>query len=388
MKRRKTIISDFDQIIERRGTSSEKWDRYKGKDILPLWVADMDFRSPRPIIDALRERVEHGVFGYTRPLDGLCDAVITHLRDEYDWDIEGEWIVWLPGLVTGLNLACRAVGEDGDEVLSAVPVYPPFLGAPRNSLRNLVTTHLVEDGDRWVFDFNGMERAISDRTRLFLFCNPHNPVGRAFSREELLSVAEICLRHRLFICSDEIHSGLILDRDKKHLPLASLSSEIAARTITLLAPSKTFNIPGLGCAFAVISDPGLRGRFRRAMAGVVPSVNALGFAAARAAYRDCGDWHQELLEYLRGNRELVYQTINSIKGLSMHQVEATYLAWIDTRKSGLHDPPSFFEQAGVGLSPGSDFGDPGFVRLNFGCPRPLLRQALERIKTVFGSGAS
>jgi cystathionine beta-lyase len=385
LKRGNVITSEFDEIIERRGTSSEKWDRYQGRDIIPLWVADMDFRSPQPIVDALRERIEHGIFGYTRPLEGLADAVIAHLQDEYDWSIEEEWIVWLPGLVTGLNVACRSVGEDGDEVLSAVPVYPPFLTAPRHSLRNLVTTHLVEDRGRWVFDFADLERAITGRTRLFLFCNPHNPVGRAFSRDELLRVAELCLRHRLFICSDEIHAGLILDQDKKHIPLASLATEIAARTITLLAPSKTFNIPGLGCAFAVIPDPGLRRRFCRAMAGIVPSVNALGFTAALAAYRDCGEWHRDLLEYLRGNRDLVHQTINGIKGLSMHHLEATYLAWIDTRKSGLHDPTSFFEQAGVGLSRGSDFGDPGFVRLNFGCPRPLLQKALTRMKTAFDS---
>ena len=244
MKRGNSIVSNFDEIIERRGTSSEKWDRYRDKDIIPLWVADMDFRSPQPIIDALLKRVDHGIFGYTRPLEGLSTAVIGHLENEYDWSIEEEWIVWLPGLVTGLNLACRAVGDDGDEVLSAIPVYPPFLSAPRNSLRNLVTTHLVEDGDRWVFDFADMERAITGRTRLFLLCNPHNPVGRAFSREELCTVADLCQRHRLFICSDEIHAGLILDQDKKHIPIASLSSEIAARTITLLAPSKTFNIPG------------------------------------------------------------------------------------------------------------------------------------------------
>jgi len=379
MKRGRTITCDFDQIIERRGTSSEKWERYRDRDIIPLWVADMDFRSPQPIIDALQRRVNHGVFGYTRPLEGLCDVVMAHLRNEYDWSIGAEWIVWLPGLVTGLNLACRAVGDDGDEVLSAVPVYPPFLSAPSNSLRNLVTTRLVEDGNRWVFDFTDLERAITARTRLFLFCNPHNPVGRAFSRKELSTVAEICLRHRLFICSDEIHSGLILDRDKKHIPLASLSSEIASRTITLLAPSKTFNIPGLGCSLAVIPDPGLRSRFCRAMAGIVPSVNTLGFAAALAAYGDCGAWHRELLEYLRGNRDLVHQTINGIRGLSMHHLEATYLAWIDTRNSGLHDPPLFFEEAGVGLSRGSDFGDAGFVRLNFGCPRPLLSEALDRM---------
>jgi cystathionine beta-lyase len=348
----------------------------------------MDFRSPRPLIDALQKRVAHGIFGYTLPLEGLPEAVVVHLRDEYDWSIEEDWLVWLPGLVTGLNLACRAVGDDGDEVLSAVPVYPPFLTAPRNALRNLVTTHLAEDGDRWVFDFADMERAITGRTRLFLLCNPHNPVGRTFSRKELRSIAELCLRHRLFICSDEIHAGLILDKDKKHIPIATLSTEIASRTITLLAPSKTFNIPGLGCAFAVIPDPGLRGHFIQAMAGIVPSVNALGFTAALAAYRDCRDWQRDLLEYLRGNRDLVHHAINGIKGLSMHHPEATYLAWIDTRKSGIHDPISFFEQAGVGLSRGSDFGDPGFVRLNFGCPRPLLRKALDRMEAACGTSDS
>ncbi|MDD2338103.1 MAG: PatB family C-S lyase [Geobacteraceae bacterium] len=388
MKRRTDIASDFDEIIERRGTSSEKWDRYQGKDIIPLWVADMDFRSPQPILDALQKRVDHGIFGYTRPSEGLAEAVIGHLKAEYDWSIDEDWIVWLPGLVTGLNLACLAVGDDGDDVLSAVPVYPPFLSAPRNSLRNLVTTHLVEDGNRWVFDFADMERAITGRTRLFLLCNPHNPVGRAFSREELCTIADLCQRHRLFICSDEIHAGLILDKDKEHIPIATLSTETASRTITLLAPSKTFNIPGLGCALAVIPDPGLRGHFCQAMAGIVPSVNALGFTAALAAYRDCKVWHRELLEYLRGNRDLVHQAINGIKGLSMHHLEATYLAWIDTRKSGIHDPTSFFEQAGVGLSRGSDFGDPGFVRLNFGCPRPLLRKALDRIGAALGTKVS
>ncbi|MGA7826931.1 MAG: PatB family C-S lyase [Geobacteraceae bacterium] len=382
------ITSKFDEIIERRNTSSEKWDRYRGRDIIPLWVADMDFRSPRAVINALRERVDHGVFGYTRPLEGLAEAVIAHLEDEYAWSIERDWIVWLPGLVTGLNLACRSVGEDGDEILSAVPVYPPFLSAPRNSLRNLVTTHLVEEKDRWVFDYADLERAITGRTRLFLFCNPHNPVGRAFNREELSTIAELCLRHRLFICSDEIHAGLILDKEKKHIPIASLSTEIAARSITLLAPSKTFNSPGLGCAFAVIPDPGLRGRFRQAMAGIVPSVNTLGFTAALAAYRDCADWHRELLDYLRGNRDLVHRTINGIKGLSTHHLEATYLAWIDTRKSGLHNPTAFFEQAGVGLSRGSDFGDPGFVRLNFGCPRPLLQKALDRMTAACAANRS
>ncbi|HOP41813.1 MAG TPA: PatB family C-S lyase, partial [Geobacteraceae bacterium] len=319
------------------------------------------------------------------PPEELVNVIVEYLNDQYNWSIDQEWIVWLPGLVSGINLSCLAVGDEGDEVLSAVPVYPPFLYAPRNARRNLATTSFVESDGRWVLDYADMERAITSRTRLLLLCNPHNPVGRALSREELSRIAELCERHKLFICSDEIHAGLILDKDKQHIPIATLSTETACRTITLLAPSKTFNLPGLGCAFAVIADPGLRGRFIQVMSGIVPQVNTLGYTAALNAYRDCAAWHRELLDYLRGNRELVDTAINSIEGLSMHPVEATYLAWIDTRNSGIDDPVSFLERAGVGLSRGEDFGGPGFVRLNFGCPRPLLRKALDRISAAFDS---
>lgn len=377
------ITSDFDEIIERSDTSSLKWDRYDDPDVLPLWVADMDFRSPRPIIEALHKRVDHGIFGYTCPPPELVKVVVDHLKDQYDWSIDQEWLVWLPGLVSGINLACLAVGDQGDEVLSAVPVYPPFLSAPRNARRNLVTTTFVETDGRWVLDFADMERAITPRTRLLLLCNPHNPVGRVFSQEELARIADLCERHKLFICSDEIHAGLILDRDKRHIPIATLSTKTASRTITLLAPSKTFNTPGLGCAFAVIADPGLRGRFTQAMRDIVPHVNTLGYTAALSAYRDCSAWHRELLDYLSENRDLVHTAINAIEGLAMHHVEATYLAWIDTRSSGITDPAAFLEKAGVGLSRGDDFAGPGFVRLNFGCPRPLLRKALDRITAAF-----
>lgn len=370
----------FDEVIDRTGTASEKWDRYAGRDVLPLWVADMDFRAPPAVIEALSARVAHGVFGYTHPAEELCDVIREVFNEDYSWRIEREWIVWLPGLVTGLNVACRAVGNEGDEVLTAIPVYPPFLSAPRHARRTAVTVPLREEDGRWSLDFQALEKAVTPRSRLFLLCNPHNPVGRAFGREELARLAEWCARNNLVICSDEIHAGLVLDADKNHIPVATLSPETASRTITLLAPSKTFNIPGLGCAFAVIPEPGLRRRFTAAMAGIVPTVNALGFTAALAAYQQGSGWQRELLAYLRGNRDLVEQEVARMPGLAVNHVEATYLAWIDTRKTGLADPAGFFEEAGVGLSDGARFGGPGFVRLNFGCPRSLLRQALDRMR--------
>jgi len=373
---------DFDAPIDRRNSGSEKWDRYEGRDIIPLWVADMDFRSPPVVIEALHERVSHGVFGYTHPSQELTAAVLGHLERDFGWQAEPEWIVWLPGLVCGLNVLCRAVGNARDAVATFTPVYPPFLSAPPLSGRALITAPLhLEDG-RWVADMEALERAITPQTKLLLLCSPHNPVGRAWSREELLRFAGLAERHDLVIGSDEIHAGLVLDEDKRHIPIAALSPEVARRTITLLAPSKTFNIPGLGCSFAVIPDAGLRRDFRKAMGRIVPHVNLLGYTAALAAYRDGEPWRRELIAYLRGNRDLVAGAIARMPGLSMAPVEATYLAWIDARGTGIDQPGRFFEEAGVGLSDGSDFGAPGFVRLNFGCRRELLREALGRMEAA------
>jgi len=372
---------DFDAPVERHGTFSEKWDRYVGRDVIPLWVADMDFRSPPAVIEALQERVAHGVFGYTHTPPGLVEAVLRHLERDFYWHVEPEWLVWLPGLVCGLNVLCRAIGGEGDEVVTLTPVYPPFMSAPTLSGRSTVRVPLVLSGGRWVVDMEALEGAITRRARLLLLCSPHNPVGRAWSREELQGVADLAERHDLVIGSDDIHAGLILDEGVTHVPIATLSPETARRTITLLAPSKTYNIPGLGCSFAVISEPALRRRFIKAMGRIVPHVNLLGYTAAEAAYRHGEGWRRALLAYLRGNRELVESRIGDIPGLSTTHVEATYLAWIDTRQAGIEEPGRFFERAGVGLSDGADFGAPGFVRLNFGCRRPLLDEALERMKS-------
>jgi cysteine-S-conjugate beta-lyase len=373
---------DFDTLVERRGTASFKWDRYKNRDIIPMWVADMDFKSPPAVIRALKQRAQDGVFGYTHPPKALSVVIIAMLSKTYDWQVQPDWLVYLPGLVTGLNVACRAVGTDGDAVMTAVPVYPPFLSAPGYSRRELITVPLQADGLRWTFDFDRLEATITDKTRLFMLCNPYNPVGRVFSREELILLAAICERHDMVICSDEIHCGLILDRDKTHIPTATLGPEVAARTITLMAPSKTFNLPGLGCAFAVIPDPKLRHRFKEAMAGIVPHPNAMGYVAALAAYTEGDAWQAALLDYLRTNREVVAAAVAEMRPLAMGPVEATYLAWIDMRASRIEKPVEFFESAGVGLQNGIEFGGPGFARLNFGCPRSLLKQALTRMQAA------
>jgi cystathionine beta-lyase len=372
---------DFDEVRDRRGSDSVKWGRYAGRDVLPLWVADMDFTSPPGVLEALRRRVDHGIFGYAEPWPSLVEAVQEHLARAHGWSVDPAWLVWLPGLVSGLNVACRAV-EGG--AFTAVPVYPPFLTAPAR----LVTAPLVRGPVRWEWDLAAVEAALAPDTRLFLLCHPHNPVGRAWDDAELEALAALAERRDLVVCSDEIHAGLVLEPGRAHRPFATASPVAARRSITLVAPSKTFNLPGLGCALAVIPDPGLRTAFRRAMHGIVPNVNVLGLVACEAALRGGEAWHRALLEYLRGNRDRVLQELARVPGLRTTPVEATYLAWIDARGTGIEEPQRFLEAAGVGLSGGAEFGPGeayrGFLRLNFGCPRATLDEALARMQRALG----
>lgn len=373
------MLFNFDQTPDRRGLPGLKWGRYAGRDILPLWVADMDFIAPQPVLDAVTERVRHGVFGYTHPWPSLIETVVAALARDYDWKIDPDWLLWLPGVVTGFNIACRAIGEDGDGVLTTTPIYPPFLDAPANNARRLVRIPLRFADGRWQWHRAATEAAIDARTRLFMLCNPHNPAGRVFDEDELRWIAALAAERDMVICSDEIHCGLVLDADKKHRPIAALDPETAHRTITLMAPSKTWNIPALGCSFVIIPNATLRANFRRAMRGIVSDVNVLGLVAAEAAYRDGEPWRRALIDVLRGNRDRVVEAVAAMPGLEMAVPEATYLAWIDCRAAGLQDPAAFFEAAGVGLSDGATFGLPGFVRLNFGCPRATLDEALSRM---------
>ncbi len=373
---------DFDQPIDRRGGDSLKWNKYAGRDVLPLWVADMDFASPPAVVEALQRRVAHGCFGYGEPWPGLVDAVLAYLQRRYGWDIQAEWLVWLPGLVTGINVACRAV--EGD-VITSVPVYPPFLSAPHLAGRELTAVPLQLSAGRWGWDFERMEASVTPQTRLLLLCHPHNPVGRAWNPNELTLLAEFCRRHELLVCSDEIHCDLVLDANRPHVPLATLDEDMARRSITLMSPSKTYNIPGLGCSLAIIPETGLRRRFTQAMRGIVPHVNVLGLTAAEAAFRDSEAWREALLQTLRRNRDYVQDVVAQTPGLSMTPVEATYLAWIDARGLKQADPVRFFEEAGVGLSDGKDFGSFGWVRLNFGGSLPLLKIGLEKMVSACAS---
>ena len=379
---------DFDTVPVRLGTDSQKWQKYAGRDILPLWVADMDFKSPPAIIEALHRRVEHGIFGYARPVKSTVDAVVTAMHNRYGWTIDPAWIVWLPGLVVGLNITAQAFADAGDEVLTLTPVYPPFMSAPKNSARASVGVPFVLQDGRWTIDWAALERAVTPRTRLFYLCNPHNPLARVWRRDELVRLGEFCVRHNLVLCSDEIHCDLILDPALPHIPTGTLGDAIAKRTITLMAPSKTYNVPGLGTSLALIPDPALRARFVRATAGVVAEVTALGFTACEAAYRDSEPWRQELLAYLRGNRDFLLDFLaRELPGVKIETpIEATYLVWLNVSALQLADPIAHFEQHGVGLSDGAFFGAPkgSHVRINIGCPRVTLAEALRRMKAAVG----
>jgi cystathionine beta-lyase len=374
-------ISEFDKCISRIDTGSLKYDKYKGRDVIPMWVADMDFRSPEPVRDALRKRINHGIFGYSSVPGELIGVIVDKLKRDYGWIVSPRSIVPLPSVVVGLNLACRCTGSDGDEAIVFTPVYPPFLEAPPHSRRTLVMVPLACRNNFYTIDAQAFENAITKKTKTLLLCNPHNPVGRMFGKKELKAVAGVCLKNNITICSDEIHCELVL-AGKKHIPIAAMSKEIEDITITLISAGKTFNLPGLNCGFAIIPNEKLRRAFKTAKVGIVePFVNLFGLTASLAAYRDCEPWKKDLLIYLKKNKDILHKAVNTqMKPLSMGDVEATYLAWIDARKLNVADPVKFFEEAGVGLGDGSEFGLPGFVRLTFGCPRKVLLEALDRMR--------
>ena len=361
-----------------------KWRRY-GEAVLPLWVADMDFPSPEPVIRALRERAEHGMFGYGIEPPELRIVIVERLLRLYGWPVAPEAVVFLPGVVTGFNLACHAVAAPNAGVLMQTPIYHPMLQAPANAGLTREEAQLTrqEDG-QYRIDFNALKAAFTDQTRLFILCNPHNPVGRVFQREELERLADICLRRDVLICSDEIHCDLLFS-GRAHIPIASLAPEIADRTITLMAPSKTFNVPGLRCSLAIVQNAELRRRFEAARGGIVPGVNIMGFEAALAAYRYGQLWLTEVLRYLEANRDFLADYVNDhLPGITMVRPEGTYLAWLDCSQAGIPDNPSqfFLQEAGVALNDGCAFGrgGEGFVRLNFACPRSTLEEALDRMK--------
>ena len=377
---------DFDQLIDRRQSESSKWHQYD-PDVIPLPVADMDFISPEPVVKALRDRIDHGLFGYGTLMPEFYDTILRYLEQRYRWQVVPDAIVPLPGVVSGFNLAARTVTAPGEGLLLQTPLYPPMLRLPSNvGLRADLMALPQELDGRYIVDRDSFEAAIRPHTKIFILCNPHNPVGRVFNRLELELMADHCLRHDLVICSDEIHCDIQFE-SHGHIPIATLDPEIESRTITLMAPSKTYNLAGLKCAFAIIPNPTLREQFNAQRLDLVPqSINILGAAAAIAAYRDGQTWLDEVLSYLDGNRRAVKSYVDvHLPGVSMAMPEGTFLAWLDCRQAAIpnDDPYAFFlERARVGLNDGHDFGTggAGFVRLNFGCPRSRLIEALDRMR--------
>lgn len=377
----------FDECPERSCTESTKWNKYAA-DVLPMWVADMDFRSPPVVIEALQERAAHGVFGYSQCDEGIREIVADWIERRYRWQVQPDELVFLPGVVTGFNLACHTVAGQPGSIVLQPPVYHPMLLAPEHAGLRRADAQLAQNPDgSYAVDWQAFERSFDLTSRLFLLCNPHNPTGRVFRQYELERMAEICLRHGVLICSDEIHCDLLYSGEQ-HIPIAALDAEIARKTITLMAPSKTFNIAGLQFSFAVIPDAELRRRFMQAGRGLTTSVNLMGITAARAAYTRGEVWLGELLAYLEANRDLVVDFVRTrLPGIRIAVPQGTYLAWLDCRELELPESPAefFLREARVAVVDGAVFGPggEGFVRLNFGCPRRQLERALQQIEAAW-----
>ena len=381
-------MSDFDlqettliKAKDRQNTQSIKWEKFPG-DIIPMWVADMDFESPKPIIQALQERVSDGVFGYTKADDSLNQAIIDNAYKQYAWQIKSKDINYLPGLVCALHVAVRAFTKEDEGVIIPGPVYFHLTKAAQLANRTIHAIPMTLEENRWLPDMDAFAKACAEsKSKLILLCNPHNPGGTVFNREELTKIHALAKQHDLTVVSDEIHCDLILDEDLKHIPFASLNEDAANRTVTLMAPSKTYNVAGLGLAYSVIQNLTLRNIFNLARSGIMPDPNLLAFNATKSAYTECQDWHQDLIKYLRKNRDLIYKKLSHTQ-CKISKIEATYLAWIDVSYLKLDDAEAYFLKAGVAISDGKQFGNSNFIRLNFGCSHQQLDQALTRLLKV------
>jgi putative C-S lyase len=372
---------DFDLPTDRRGTWSTRWERHAGQDVIPLWVADTDFRAAPAILQALSARIEHGVFGYSTPPPELRAAIVERMQRLYRWRIDPSWIVFIPGVVPGLHLSARSLVPADGHALIPRPVYHHFKRAMEHAPRAFSEIPLVLERGRWVFDLEILGKEMGSKTKAFFLCNPHNPGGTVFRREELEDLA--ALTRDLVIVADEIHCDLVLEKTLQHVPIASLAPEISRRTVTLMSANKTFNIPAAGCGWAIIEDAALRHAFSSDVAAhVVGSPSVFGLAATLAALTRCDDWLAAQLDYLRGNRDFLRKNL----ALPMAHVEATYLAWIDC--AGLDDPAGLFLRHGVAVYPGAQFGDARFVRLNFGTQRKQLEEAVRRMNAALKTSST
>lgn len=381
---------NFDKGINRHNTACLKWDFvdsfYGGVDLLPLWVADMDFEAPKEVVSAIVERAKHGAYGYTAMPEAFYTSFINWVNKRHSWSLEKEWLCFTPGVVAALNLAILSYTRPGDEIVVQSPVYYPFMSSINNNDRELVYNPLIFDGKSYKMDLEGLEKLITPKTKMLILCNPHNPVGRVWTREELLSLGDICLKHNILIVSDEIHCDLIF-KPKVHIPIASLSEELAQNTITCMAPSKTFNLAGLMLSSIIIPSEKLRAQFNKTIdsLGLIMS-NIFGITAFEAAYTHGEPWLEALLPYLKGNCDYAINFIKErLPMLKPLVPEGTYLLWVDFNALKLSDEAlkSFIvNKAKLALDEGIIFGPggEGFQRINLACPRHILKEALERLE--------
>jgi cysteine-S-conjugate beta-lyase len=383
---------NFDEIIERNGTSSLKYDgkkKYFGTDdVLPMWVADMDFRSPDFIIQALEKRLSHGILGYNIKPAGFYTSIVNWMKRRFDWEINPDWISFTPGVVSALNFGVLSLTKPGEKVIIQTPVYAPFFKVVKNHGRELIVNQLKLQNGHYVMDLDNLQSQIDKDTKAFILCSPHNPAGRVWQKEELLALGEICLKNNLLVIADEIHSDLIL-KGHQHVPFASLSKELADITITCMAPSKTFNIAGLASSVIITSNPELKQRFEELPNGLdLYNGNLFGIEALQAAYTHGDEWLAQLLEYLNGNMDLLEKNLKQhFPKIKMIRPEGTYLVWLDCRDMGMTPAELrnfFIHDVKLGMNSGTDFGPggEGFMRINVGCPRITIVEALKRLKTA------
>ncbi len=379
---------DFDRLHDRRGTNSYKWDQsealFGDKDILPLWVADMDFQSPPEVVKALTERAQHGVYGYTIRPQSYFDSLLEWLKRRHQWEVPQDWLATSPGVVTALSLLIHTLTDKGDAIVIQTPVYYPFFDVIQLNERMLVENPLIIENGLYRMDFELLERQFAAGAKMLLLCSPHNPGGRVWEQEELIRLGELCLKYRVWIVSDEIHFDLVLP-GHKHIPIASLSSELAQQTITCIAPSKTFNMPGISTSTLIIPDERVRRNYVRALKTLSLHLESyFACTAFEVAYRHGDAWLDSALQYIQDNiRYLEHFFIEHFPQFKVMSPQATYLVWIDyrdTQLSAAQMKDIMFKQAKVAFSDGTVFGGEGFLRINVACPRSILAEALERFR--------
>lgn len=380
---------NFDLPVNRRGTGSVKWDVPEQDDIIPMWVADMDFRVAEPIVDALKKRVEHGVFGYEKVPEKYYQAVIDWFARRHNWHIEREWMLYTTGVVPALSVIIKAMTNPGDKVIIQTPAYNCFFSSVRNNGCTIEENPLIYENNTYRMDFDALERSCADGAKLLLLCNPHNPGGRVWTREELLRVNEICLRHNVLVVADEIHNELVMP-GYKYIPFASISKDCLDNSISCNAPSKSFNTAGLCTANIVCNNPLIRERIDRAInINEVCDVNVFGVEAVMAAYNECEDWIEQLVVYINDNYRALCDFFQShLPQLKVTKLEGSYLAWVDISALGRTSDDvtrQLLEQGKVMVNSGTMYGETageGFIRLNMACPRARMMEGLERIRKV------